>query len=545
MNIRELLIRIGVTGSEQSSNQVKRLDSDVEKLKGSFDMLGGAIVGALSALSLGAILHAADEMQTLEFRTGQVSQSQGTAAEAFDKLAQHATDSRISIEAYTEAYAGIGAATHEYIHTQQDLLDVTDTVSKGLQLAGANTQQTTSVMSQLTQAIAIQKLQWEDLKVIMQNSDAFAVRLAKSMGMSLAEMIKATQGKGGGIGADKIIEALRNMKGEVDETFKQMPMTVSQAMTVVSNEFGIMVNNFNRASGAITWIANNIVGAMHYATSAVDFLTEALGGAENAVRILGAVLGAAGFLGALKAIQFVIAGLFSPIGLLIAGLAALYLVGQDFYTWLKGGPSLLGDLIGPMENYRGELGKTKTALQDMRDIAVALYRTLNKLADLFNEAQTWGGPGTFMGDISELTGAKNVAPASKKFFSWLSDDLGKWADWGNNATFGAFDVPQMWGDMMRGVRGGNNQAQTEGVSAINQTADLQSRYSNLNFDTPSMNAGRTSINVTIGTIDASNSDASGDDVRRAARQGLTDAFNAVPGFQTNFGDSLSFAGGGS
>lgn len=539
MNIRELLIRIGVTGSEQSSNQVKRLDSDVEKLKGSFDMLGGAIVGALSALSLGAILHAADEMQTLEFRTGQVSQSQGTAAEAFDKLAQHATDSRISIEAYTEAYAGIGAATHEYIHTQQDLLDVTDTVSKGLQLAGANTQQTTSVMSQLTQAIAIQKLQWEDLKVIMQNSDAFAVRLAKSMGMSLAEMIKATQGKGGGIGADKIIEALRNMKGEVDETFKQMPMTVSQAMTVVSNEFGIMVNNFNRASGAITWIANNIVGAMHYATSAVDFLTEALGGAENAVRILGAVLGAAGFLGALKAIQFVIAGLFSPIGLLIAGLAALYLVGQDFYTWLKGGPSLLGDMIGPMENYRGEIGKTKTAMQDMRDIAVALYRTLNKLAELFNDVPEWGGK------IGDALGTTKVAPNVKRFGSWLYDDLGKWADWGNAATFGGFDVPQMWGDMLRGIRGSNNQAQTEGVTAINQTSDLQSRYSNLNFDTPSLNAGRTNINVTIGTIDASNSDSSGDDVRRAARQGVTDAFNAVPGFQTNFGDSLSFAGGGS
>lgn len=577
MNIRELLIRIGVNGTQEAGRQVTNLDHKVDQLKGSFNNLGGAIAGLFGAFSLGAIVHAADEMQTLEFRTGQVAQSQGTAAQAFDQVAAHATDARVSIEAYTEAYAGIGAATHDLVHDQSDLLNITDTVSKGLQLAGANTQQTSSVMSQLTQAISIQKLQWEDLKVIMQNSDAFAVRLAKSLGMSLSEMIKATQGQGGGIGADKIIKAIRDMSGEVAETFKTMPMTISQARVVISNQFDMIVNRFNRASGAVSMVANNIVNAMNYIEHGVNVLTEALGGAENAVRILSVVLGAAGLVGALKALQFGIGFLFSPIGLLIGGLAALFLIGQDVFTWLKGGPSVLGDMIGPASDFKDGIDGISQALTDLKNMAVATLHALNGLADFFNSTQDWGA------DLGAKLGTDKLAGWLKEKAGWLADDLGQWGSYFNDKTFGAFDLPQMWGDSQRGLaeyngekieqrkreigfsdsregdskfsfaendgdktEEGNNYQPLTPPGSYSPQMKIPNGYedSGVSISSPTVTgAPVNNVTVHIGTIDASNTDAPDEAIRGAAKETFTSVFSAPAGYGRTLGDSLTFAGG--
>lgn len=543
MNIRELLIRIGVNGAAESERQVKRLDKSVDDLKGSVGNLGAAITAAFGALSLGAIIHAADEMQTLEFRVSQMAQTQGDAAQAFDTVAQHATDSRTAIESYVEAYAGIGAATHELIHEQSDLLKVTDSVAQGLQLAGANTQQTTSVMMQLTQAIAVGKLQWEDMRIIMQNSDAFAVRLAKSMGMTLNEMVKATQGQGGGIGADKIVNALRDMNEEVTRTFKSMPMTVSQAVTVVTNRFDLMVNRFNRASGAITTIADYIVTAMNYIENAVDSLTSFLGGAENAVKILSVALGAAGLLGAIKAVQIALSVMFSPIGLLIAGLTALYLVGEDVYKWLEGGPSLFGDMVGPVSDYKDQINGLTQGFSDLWEIAKKVLDVMTKLGDAINSAQNWVDD-SFIMDIGKNLGTDQFAGWIKDKASWLFNDLNQWRKWGNNATYGAFDVSQMISDAAGGARDGN----AERAQNYQRNLSFRQGYNgtDLNFNSPSVTgAPVNNLTVTIGSIDASGSDSSETDVRRAVNAGVTDAFNAPVGYNRRFGDSLNFAGGGS
>lgn len=539
MNIRELLIRIGVSGAGQAGREVDNLDHKVGSLKDSFGNLGGIIAGAFSLLSIGAIAHAADEMQTLEFRVGQMAQTTGSASDAFDEVARHATDGRISIEAYTEAYAGIGAATHDLVHDQEDLLNITDSVAQGLSLAGANTQQTTSVMQQLTQAVAVGKLQWEDLRVILENSDAFAVRLSKSLGMSLSEMIKATQGQGGGIGADKIIDALRGMNAEVTKTFKEMPLTISQATTIVTNRFDMMVARFNRSSGAVTYVANLFVSAMDYIQSGVEWLTDALGGAENAVRILGVALGAAGLVGSVAALSAALGVLMSPIGLLIAGLTAAYLIGEDFYQWLKGGPSLFGDLVGPASEYTDQINGMAGAMRDLRDIAVALLNALNGLADFFNSgqdmAQSWG----------DKLGTTKVGPWIKEKLGAFGADVGQWGEWLNYQTNGAFDIPKMFGDSMAGLRDYNAE-QSEGRK--NATA-LNSAYSDMPVTNaiPAFGAPQApNVSIHIGSISVDGSSDAPADIRKAAETGVSDAFGQSVGWRpgSTLGDTLSFASGG-
>lgn len=534
MNIRELLIRIGVTGTDSTTREVNRVDNAISDLKSSASNLGSILGAAFAGASLLSIIHAADEMQTLEFRVKQTAQTNEDAAASFDSIAQHASESRISIEHYVEAYASIGAATHDLIHDQEDLIAVTDTVAKGLQVAGANAQQTSSVMAQLTQAVAVGKLQWEDLKVVMQNSDAFAVRLAKSLGMSLSEMVNATQGQGGGIGADKIIDALRNMHDEVEETFSQLPMTVTNALTVVQNRFNMMVHRANRASSAITLVANAIVQAFNYIEAGTEGMIDALGGAENAVKLLGVALGAAGLVASVALARMAFATLFSPIGLLIAGLTALFLVGEDVYKWLKGGPSLLGDMIGPVSNYRKEVDGLTQGLTDLWGIGVKVYDILKSVTEILNHSSDWTA------SIGSYLGTDKIGPWLQDQAKWVGGDLMKWAKWGNAQTYGAFDVPQMWGDAMRGA---NESRQDNQLNYQRQVSFRENYDPSVMLSSPSAGARTNTVNVTIGNIDATNSQDAPADIRRAATEGVNQALNAPAGFRP-LGDSLNFAGGG-
>lgn len=525
MVIRELLIRLGLTGSEATGRSLDKVDDKVKKVTEGFRGLGGAIAGALAGFSLKSIIDVADEMQSLEFRLGQMITSTNGGAEAIENLSKHASDARVNIESYAEAYTGIGAATHELIKSEQDLLNVTDSVAMGLQLAGANTQQTTSVMMQLTQAIAVGKLQWADMRIIMQNSDAFASRLAKSLGMTLNEMVKATQGNGGGIGADKIVNALRNMSGEVKKEFASMPMTVHQAMEIIGNRWDMFIHRLNRSTTAISWIASKFLWLADKVEYSLDVVTEALGGADNAVKILGVALGAAGLVGAVYLLSAAFTALTSPVFLIIAALAALFLVGEDVNKWLSGSPSLLGDMIGPVTEYTDAINSLKVALTDMKDMAVWALNTLNSLADFFNSSQDtvkeWG----------DKLGTTKFGPWLKEKAGWLTQDLGQWASWGNNQTNGAFDVPRMWSDMISGMA----QYNTDSASANTLLPSYQSLSSP---QSSSMSGPKVEVHIGNISVPAGTSEEQAQFLRDSAQSTFNDVgWNAL-------GNTLNFNTGG-
>ncbi|CBX44529.1 phage tail tape measure protein [Erwinia phage phiEt88] len=524
MVIRELLIRLGLDGGAKVGQELDKVDSKVKNVTSSFQSMGAVLAGAFAGISLKSILDTADHMQSLEFRLGQMITSANGGAEALDNLAAHAQSSRVDIESYAEAYTGIGAATHELIHTEQDLLNVTDSVAKGLQLAGASTQQTTSVMMQLTQAIAVGKLQWADMRIIMQNSDAFALRIAKSMGMTLNQMVQATQGNGGGIGADKLVDALRSMSGEVNAEFKSMPLTFTQGLTIIGARWEVFVHKLNRSSGAVTWLADKFLWMADKVEYSLDVVVEALGGAENAVKILGVAVGAAGLVGGIWLLSAAFTALTSPILLIVGALGLLYLVGDDINEWLNGNKSLLGDMVGPATDYKNAIDELKTSLNDMKDMAIWALNALNNLAGFFNSgqdaAQSWG----------DRLGTTQFAPWLKEKAGWLAQDLGGWASWGNKQTNGAFDVPKMWTDMV----GGMSRYNADKSYQSTLTPNYQSFVPQQSTSSP---AG---ISVSIGniTVPAGTSSDQVEFLRDSAQRTFNDAGWA------KLGDNLNFNTGG-
>lgn len=358
MIVRELVTKLGFNVDQGALNKgeraADRLKDRAEKAADAFRNIFAGLAGLAAIRSVVAI---GDEMQSLRSRIGLLPQTVGDVGAAFEDVAARASDARAPIEAYAGLYTRLGNAGKDYIKTQQDLLGITDTISRALVVGGASAQEAGSVMIQFSQALGSGTLQGEEFRAMAEAAPQYLEQLALAMNIPREQLKKmASDGK---LTSKAVIEATRQMSGYFEIKFRQMPMTVSQATTIISNRFGVMIDRLNRESMFITRIANTILGGFDKIEAGVAWLGAKFDGLSNVVRfaMIGAAVAMAPFIASL--IATVIAAL--PLILAIAGIA---LVLDDLYSWFKGGDSAIGQFLGPFSVFSKKIEDTWQMLKD-------------------------------------------------------------------------------------------------------------------------------------------------------------------------------------
>lgn len=354
MIVRELITRLGFSLNQ---GQLNNAEKATERVKDRAEQAAAAfrnIVTAVTSLAtVKAIINIGDGMQSIRTRIGQLPQTIGDAGEAFDEVAKRASASGVKIEAYSSLYTKVGNAAKDYIKTQEDLLGITDTISQALVVGGANATEASSVMTQFSQALASGVLQGDEFRSMAEAAPQYLDKLAETMKIPREQLKKmASDGK---LTAKAVIEATRQMSSYFGDKFKEMPMTVGRAMTVVSNRFSVMIDRMNRESLFITKLANFILAAFDKIEAGVYNLVKAFGGFENVMRFVGIAIGVA--LGAkslaiLSAFRAASLLAMLPFIKIIAIVTLVALALEDLYVWIQGGDSLTGKLIGPWEEWR-------------------------------------------------------------------------------------------------------------------------------------------------------------------------------------------------
>jgi len=344
MIVRELLTKLGFQVNDQ---KLKKYEQSTNNIKRSANDAANAFRGMFAAFvgfqGLQTLANTADTVQSLEARIGMLPQTVGDAGAAFDDVASRATAARSSLEAYAGLYIKLQNAGKEYIKTQEEGLQITDTMSKALVVGGATASEQASAILQFGQAIGSGVLQGEELKAMAEASPMFLDELAKAMNIPRESLKKmASQGV---LTTKAVIDGVKKMSSVFDARFKTMPITIGQATTIVGNRWSLFIAKLNRKSGTVTKVADFLIKGFDKVESGLDTLIEKLGGAKQAVKLFGIVLAAA--LAPLVAGGLVSAlgWLLSPAGLLIAGLILLGILIEDVWTYMKGGESVTGRLV--------------------------------------------------------------------------------------------------------------------------------------------------------------------------------------------------------
>jgi tape measure domain-containing protein len=331
--VRELLVRMGWSLDSASQNRVE----------GSINRLSGMLQGLAAFASLRALAGVADSMQSLEARIGMLPQTIGDVGMAFNEVSKHAIENRQSLAAYGTMYARIGNAAKDYILTQKDLLTVSDTISQALVVGGATAQEASSAMIQFSQALGAGTLQGEEFRAMAEAAPQYMDALSEALNIPRENLKKmASEGK---LTSKEVIEATLKMSSIFEQKFRQMPMTIGQATTIIKNKFSTMVQNMNRESHVVTNVANFLLDSFASIEKGASNFIGFVGGSTNALKTF--AIGLAALLGpmALAGLVTVLSAVFSVGGLVIGVLALIGLAIDDVLTYLKGGQSVFGDFL--------------------------------------------------------------------------------------------------------------------------------------------------------------------------------------------------------
>lgn len=348
MIVRELVTRLGFAVNDSQLTKYQRGTENIKKsAEGAADAFRNMFLAFAGFSTLRSLANIADNVQSLEARMAQMTQTGENVGETFDTVGKHATDARQDLSAYANLYIRIGNASQDLIKDQAQLLGIIDTVSQALVVGGVASSEQASAMLQLSQAFNKGKLDGDEFKSVMEAMPpAFTRNLAAAMGFGngLAEFYKASSD--GKLTIEALIKALGKIGPEISRQFVAMPMTISQAFTIVSNRFQVFIARLNRESGAVTKIANFFIGAFNGIEKGLDKMVDFFGGATQTLKFFALVITAAVIPSLVKLGIGLVTLLASPAGILIAALVLLGLVLEDVYQYFTDGDSVLGKMDG-------------------------------------------------------------------------------------------------------------------------------------------------------------------------------------------------------
>ena len=152
---------------------------------------------------------------------------------------------------------------------QQDALSLTESISQALRISGASATEAQSSLLQFGQALASGVLRGEEFNSVVENSPRLAKALADGLNVPIGRLRKLAEE--GRLTADVVVNALMSQKDKLAAEYAQLPMTVSQAFTRLSNAFGQWISRLDESTGftkklaeALTWLSENLDTVMKW-----------------------------------------------------------------------------------------------------------------------------------------------------------------------------------------------------------------------------------------------------------------------------------------
>lgn len=154
---------------------------------------------------------------------------------------------------------------------QQDALTLTESISQALRISGASATEAQSALLQFGQALSSGVLRGEEFNSVVENSPRLAKALADGLNVPIGRLRKLAEE--GRLTADVVVNALMSQKDKLAAEYAQLPMTVSQAFTRLSNAFGQWISRLDESTGftqklaqALTWLSENLDTVMQWLT---------------------------------------------------------------------------------------------------------------------------------------------------------------------------------------------------------------------------------------------------------------------------------------
>ena len=255
---------------KEHDDAVKGTNRNANMLVNTMRRLSGIYIGLAG---LKKILSISDDVSQTSSRIKLINDGLQTTAELEDKIMKSANRSRAAYSDTAKVISKLGITAKKSFKNNDEMIAFTELVTKSFKVGGASASEQTNGMYQLTQAMASGRLQGDEFRSIIENAPLLAKAIADYTGVGQKGLKKMASD--GAISADIIKEAVFNSANEIEQKYKQLPITFADIWNRIKNASIIAFRPFLLK---ISEIANN------------EKFSKALNGIVNLLALLGTVL---------------------------------------------------------------------------------------------------------------------------------------------------------------------------------------------------------------------------------------------------------------
>lgn len=327
---------------QQLQAQSASLNTQVNRATGGFNLLGSGplaglltlrntIHGVMAALAVHQIMEWADAWIASAGKINIFAKTQEESNVIMERLFTIAQTSRQPLTAMADLYHLLTISGTDLGASQNQMLSVTDTVSKSLAIQGTSTTKARGALLQLSQSFGTGKVRAQEFNSMMQNIPLLLKTAAKYIDGAGGSTAKLRQIMiAGNLTSRQFFEAILKSSGDLDALFAKAPKTFAQGWIVLTNALERYLGKLNESLGVsakfnelILFISNNLdtIGKLVLvigAGIAGAFIPAAVMGMVAAMRLLLPLL--------LRAVVLLNA---NPFGVLAAAAVAAYAFGDS------------------------------------------------------------------------------------------------------------------------------------------------------------------------------------------------------------------------
>lgn len=207
----------------------ERLNRSTRESTLSLRAMGNALL-YLSKLQLvgGKMIDYGDTYQRSVNKLQLIVSSAEEAKTRLSSLTQVAINSYSGIESTVSLYTRLDMALRQVGGTSSEAIQITETLSKTVALAGLTTAEANSALLQISQAFNKGKLDGDEFRTVMETMPPLADAIARKLGVTRGELLElAPKGK---ITAQVMRDAILDMSNVIDDRFSKLTPTIGQQL---------------------------------------------------------------------------------------------------------------------------------------------------------------------------------------------------------------------------------------------------------------------------------------------------------------------------
>lgn len=274
------------TEARSASREIAKTDDVIEQLRRKALRLGAILV---SGFAVRDMIRYADQATNVKNKITDVTDSSADLVAMQQTLLVTANATRSGLSATTDLYANLSRNARNLVDTEQDLVDITTTITKAFALSGATAAEQSGAIRQLNQGLAAGALRGDEFNSVAEQAPEIMRAIAKQTGLTTGELREfAAEGK---ITAEIVVQAMQNAAQGIDVRFSKMAISVEQSLTVAQNNLIDFIGKQNDAYGVTETLGQGVVALSENLTTLQDILV--LSASVMAGRYVGALSTAA------------------------------------------------------------------------------------------------------------------------------------------------------------------------------------------------------------------------------------------------------------